>query len=213
MDFIQKDIQAYSEKISQAEPPLLQKLNKDTHLKVLYPRMLSGHWQGRFLSFFSKTLQPKRILEIGTYTGYACLCMAEGLGADGKMITIEVNRELEEMCRDFFAKANMQDKIELIIGNALEIIPRLTDTFDLVFIDADKENYLKYYELVLPKVRTGGVILADNVLWSGKVVEKAKTSDKETISLQNFNDFLSKDTRVECLLFPIRDGILAARKL
>lgn len=212
MDFISKDIQQYAEKISQPEPEILKELNKETHVKVLYPRMLSGHWQGRFLSFFAKMLQPQRILEIGTYTGYACLCMSEGLAEGGKAITIEVNVELEEMIRHYFAKANMQEKIDLHIGDAQKIIPTLDEVFDLVFIDADKENYLKYYELVLPKVRKGGIILADNVLWSGKVVEIAKPSDKETRSLQHFNTFLSEDSRVECLLLPVRDGLLAARK-
>lgn len=213
MDFLPREIQAYAEAKSQAEPEILAQLNKETHLKVLYPRMLSGHWQGRLLSFLSKLVQPKHILEIGTYTGYSCLCMAEGLQAGGKITTIEVNHELESFIREYVEKTGFADKVDLRIGDAAEIIAGLDATFDLVFIDADKENYLKYYEMVLPKLRAGGLLLADNVLWSGKVVGEVKTTDKETLGLMAFNDFVAEDPRVECLLLPVRDGIMAARKL
>lgn len=212
MDFLPKEINAYVESKTQAESPVLAELNRKTHLNVLYPRMLSGHLQGRTLAFFSKMLQPKRILEIGTYTGYATLCLAEGLTEDGKIITIEKDIELSDMILDYAEKAGVLEKIELKIGDAKAIIPTLTETFDLVFLDADKQHYLHYYELVLPKLRQGGVIFADNVLWSGKIASPALPNDKETLGLQAFNDAVSKDNRVECVLLPIRDGIMMIRK-
>lgn len=208
MNFIHPKIQEYSDRISAQEPELLQALNQETHLKVLYPRMLSGHWQGRFLSFFSKMLTPQHVLEIGTYTGYSCLCMAEGLSKNGNIITIEKNPELRAMFEKYISEAGLEDKITLLNGDASAIIPELKETFDLVFLDADKDNYLHYYEMVLPKVRSGGVILADNVLWSGKVTEEAKPNDKETIAIKQFNEFVAHDERVECLLLPVRDGLL-----
>ena len=212
MNFISPKIQAYTDKISASEPKLLQELNKETHLKVLYPRMLSGHWQGRFLSFLTQLFRPKRILEIGTYTGYSCICMAEGLAEDGQIITIEKNPELEPMFTQYVEKAGLTNKVTLHIGNAMDIIPTLDGEFDMIFLDADKDGYLRYYEMILPKLKSGGIILADNVLWSGKVTENAKLNDKETLAIQQFNEFVAADTRVECLLVPVRDGILWIRK-
>ncbi|MBX2901036.1 MAG: O-methyltransferase [Cyclobacteriaceae bacterium] len=210
MEFLPDDIAAYVQAHTCAEPDLLKKINRDTHANVLKPRMLSGNVQGRFLSLVSNLMQPKRILEIGTYTGYSAICLAEGLAAGGKLITIDVNEELEARVRGYFLQAGLENKIEYRIGNALRIIPLLNETFDLVFIDADKENYLNYYNLVIDKVRPGGLILADNVLWSGKITQ-TKT-DKDTRALQQFNDAIVADTRVQCVLLPLRDGIMMARK-
>lgn len=208
MNFISAKIQEYTENISAPEPELLQALNKETHLKILYPRMLSGHWQGRFLSFFTRLLRPRMILEIGTYTGYSCICMAEGLEEGGRIITIEKNPELQTIFEEYTQKAGLSEKVTLMTGNAMDIIPTLNETFDMIFLDADKDGYLRYYEMVLPKLRKGGVILADNVLWSGKVTEKAKSNDKETLAIQHFNEYVAQDSRVDCLLVPVRDGLL-----
>jgi caffeoyl-CoA O-methyltransferase len=211
MDLINESLQRYSEEHTSPESELLRNINRDTHANVLRPRMLSGHLQGRVLSLISKLLRPKRILEIGTYTGYSALCLAEGLAIDGKLITIDVNEELEARVRKAFAESPFASNLELIIGDATKILPSLEDTFDLVFIDADKENYLSYYDLVIPKVRHGGIILADNVLWSGKVVEPRP--DKDTRAIQEFNRKIHEDHRVENVLLPIRDGIMMIRKL
>ncbi|MEL6533757.1 MAG: class I SAM-dependent methyltransferase [Bacteroidota bacterium] len=213
MEFLDREIQAYSEAHSQAEGALLRRIHRETHIQVLRPRMLSGPMQGRLLSMLSHMQRPKRILEIGTYTGYSALCLAEGLAEGGKLITLEVNNELEARVRGYITEAKMEDRIELIIGNALEIIPTLEVPFDLVFIDADKVNYGQYYDLVLDKMPTGGVILADNVLWTGKVVEPVEEKDKETQALLAFNKRVQEDARVENILLPFRDGIMMARKL
>jgi caffeoyl-CoA O-methyltransferase len=210
MEFLPDDLAAYVLAHTSAEPDSLKAINRDTHANVLKPRMLSGNVQGRFLSLVSKLMQPKTILEIGTYTGYSALCLAEGLAPEGKLITIDINEELENRVRSYFQQAQLADRIDYRIGNALDILPRLTDTFDLVFIDADKENYLLYYNLVFDKVRSGGLILADNVLWSGKITEL--NADKDTRALQIFNDTVVADVRVECMLLPLRDGIMMARK-
>ena len=212
MDFLPESIENYSLQHTDWEVEYLQELQRQTHLKVLMPRMLSGHLQGRFLAMFSKLLQPKNVLEIGTYTGYSALCMAEGLHPEGQLLTIDVNEELESFNKSFFEKAKTQDKIKMIVGNALEIIPKLSNTWDLVFIDADKVNYQKYYDLVLPQVRKGGWIIADNVLWSGKVVDE-KAQDKDTQAIRAFNDFVQNDTRVSNLLLPLRDGLLIMQKI
>jgi len=212
MEFLPALIAQYAEQHTSPEPEYLQELTRETYLKVLMPRMLSGHLQGRFLSMISHLLAPKRILEIGTYTGYSALCMAEGLPTDGKLITLDINEELESMVHKYIQKAGFEDKIEYKSGNALEIIPTLNETWDLVFIDADKINYLQYYHLVFDKVRYGGWIIADNVLWSGKVIEEIKASDKDTQALLDFNTFVQNDPRVENLLLPIRDGLMMARK-
>jgi caffeoyl-CoA O-methyltransferase len=211
MDIIPEEIQFYSERHTTGEDNLLRKINRDTHADVLRARMLSGHLQGRVLSMISQMLQPDRILEIGTYTGYSALCLSEGLKKDGRLITIDINEELEDRVRGYFNDSAYHSQIDFRIGNALEIIPLLNERFDLVFIDADKVNYFKYYELVFPKVRAGGIILADNVLWSGKVVDE--TPDKDTRVILDFNRQIHEDQRVENVLLPIRDGIMMIRKL
>jgi len=210
MEFIDSELQRYSEEHTSPESDLLKKINRDTHSMVMKPRMLSGHMQGRFLSLISKMIRPENILEIGTYTGYSALCLAEGLTKEGKLITIDVNEELEERVRGYFNSSEYSDRIDYRIGNALKIIPQLPGPFDLVFIDADKENYPNYYDLVIDKVVSGGVILADNVLWSGKVVQPKP--DKDTRVLLSFNEKVHNDTRVENVLLPIRDGISVIRK-
>lgn len=210
MEFLPDDIAAYVLAHTTAEPDLLKKIDRDTHAHVLKPRMLSGNVQGRFLSLISKLMQPKLILELGTYTGYSAICLAEGLAADGKLITIDINEELENRVRGYFEQAGLTNIIDYRIGNALNLLPAINETVDLVFIDADKENYLNYYNLIFDKVRSGGLILADNVLWSGKITQ-TKT-DKDTRALQQFNDTVVADTRVECILLPLRDGIMMARK-
>lgn len=211
MEFLPSEIDDYSAKHTQQENELLKKINRETWAKVLMPRMLSGHMQGRILSMFSKMIQPKIILEIGTYTGYSALCFAEGLQPEGKLITIDINEELEDRVKGYFNESEYKKNIEYIIGNALDIIPTLNEIFDLVFIDADKINYLNYYHMVIDKVRKGGYIIADNVLWSGKVVNTAKI-DADTQALLDFNQYVHNDTRVENVLFPVRDGLMVLRK-
>lgn len=212
MDFLPENINKYVEKHTNCESDLLRRINRETHLEVMQPRMLSGHLQGRTLSMFSKMLRPKRILEIGTYTGYSALCLAEGLSEDGKLITIDINEELESKVRAYFKASPFAHQIELIIGKALEVIPTLNEKWDLVFIDADKQNYPAYYELVLPLVKVGGYIISDNVLWSGKVADESH-QDKDTVLLRQFNQKIHQDERVENLLLPIRDGLMIARKI
>ncbi|HAA14217.1 MAG TPA: methyltransferase [Cytophagales bacterium] len=213
MEFLDREIQAYSEDHTQAESPLLRRVHRETHVQVLRPRMLSGPMQGRLLSMLSHMQRPQRILEIGTYTGYSALCLAEGLADGGKLITLEVNNELESRVRGYIAEAGMEDRIELQIGDALELIPAIDGPFDLVFLDADKVNYGAYYDLVIEKMPAGGVILADNVLWTGKVVEPVDEKDKDTQALLAFNKKVQEDSRVENILLPFRDGIMMARKL
>lgn len=205
-----KEISEYAEKHSSPESDLLAEINRHTHLKVPMPRMLSGHLQGRTLALFSKLLQPECILEIGTYTGYSAICLCEGLKPDGKLITLDINEELEDMVRDYFDRSGFAPRIDYRLGNALEIIPGLNETFDLVFIDADKKSYAAYYDLVIDKVRSGGIIIADNVLRQGTVV--TGETDKETRNMQQFNEKVLADDRVENLLLPIRDGLMIARK-
>lgn len=212
MDFLPKEIEEYASAHSMQESELLKKLNRETWSKVLYPRMLSGHLQGRILSFFSKLVQPKKILEIGTYTGYSALCLAEGLQEGGKIHTIDLNDELISIQQKYFSESPDGGKIHFHSGNAVEIIPLLEGPFDLVFIDADKENYSVYFDLVIDKVRSGGLIIADNVLWSGKVIHEPKENDKETLSLIKFNKKVHADDRVENLLLPVRDGLMILRK-
>ncbi len=196
-----------------AEQEVLRELNRETHVKVLFPRMMSGHLQGKFLQMVSWMIRPGRVLEIGTYTGYSAICLAGGLKEQGVVHTIEINPELEDIILKYVVKAGLSDKIKLHIGDAIDIIPDLDETFDLVFIDADKENYLNYYHLVFDKVREGGFILADNALWDGKVVEEKKRYDKETEGIIKFNDFVQNDDRVENVLLPVRDGIMIVRKI
>jgi predicted O-methyltransferase YrrM len=211
MKFLPDVIEAYAAKYSVPENPVLHALNRETHLKVMLPQMLSGHIQGNFLKMMSYMIQPNRILEIGTYTGYSAICLAQGLSDKGKLFTIDINAELEDMCRKYFKEAQLEDKIDYRIGNALDIIPTIDETLDLVFIDADKINYSHYYDLVFDKVRPGGFIIADNVLWSGKVCDHKH--DKDTDALHAYNIKINTDDRVENYLVPIRDGLMVARKL
>lgn len=212
MDFLPEKIDQYSENHSSPESEVLAKLNRDTQAKILRARMLSGHLQGRTLSMMSHMMHPERILEIGTYTGYSALCLAEGLSEDGILHTIDINEELEDFTQSFFDESEYGNKIKMHIGNAMEIIPELNETWDMVFIDADKDNYSNYYNLVFDQVRSGGFIIADNVLWSGKVVEPVSPQDIDTKALLEFNDMVTKDERVENVLLPIRDGLMVARK-
>ena len=189
------------------EDELLASLDRNTHLYHLRPRMVSGHLQGRILKMFCRMIRPHRILELGTFTGYSSLCLAEGLTEGGEVHTIEIDDEIEDFTRSYFDKSPLRDRIKLIIGDASDIIPTLTDTYDIVFIDANKRDYLKYYELVLPKVRPEGFILADNTLWDGKVVTDPNSRDAQTIGIERFNDFVATDNRVEKIILPLRDVI------
>ena len=211
MDIVGPEIHSYSESCTSPEPHLLRQINRETYARMMMPRMLSGHLQGRFLSMVSKMIQPGTILEIGTYTGYSAICLAEGLAPGGKIITMDINEELEERVRNYFQLSGLNESIDYHIGDALTIIPTLAGPFDLVWIDADKENYSAYFDLIIDRVAGGGIILADNVLWSGKVLEKEP--DKETKAIQAFNAKIHDDTRVENLLLPIRDGIMVIRKI
>jgi len=206
-------ISAYIYKYSSEEDALLYALNRETHLKTFYPNMLSGKVQGKFLEMVVRMLQPGRILEIGTFTGYSALAMARALPEDGLLYTLDNNEEIESFARRFFEQAAYGSKIRFILGNALQTIPMLNETFDLVFIDADKMHYPDYYEASLKKLRKGGFILADNVLWGGKVVEKSKYPDKETRGVMAFNELVKNDSRVEQVMLPIRDGLMLIRKL
>jgi predicted O-methyltransferase YrrM len=213
MEFIAQNLADYAEKHTSPEPKLLAELNRDTYANVLTPRMLSGHIQGRVLSMFSKMIKPKAILEIGTYTGYAALCMAEGLTADGILHTIDIDEELETRINKFVSQSPFAHQVKLHIGNALDIIPTLNASFDLVFIDADKENYAAYYDLLIDRLPSGAVLIADNVLWSGKVLDADQAlTDNDTKALDSFNKKIQADTRVENVLMPIRDGLMVIRK-
>jgi len=198
---------------STAEDELLQELVRYTHLHVMHPRMLSGHLQGRLLSMVSQMLSPRRILEIGAFTGYATLCLAQGLAPDGILHTIERNDELEDICRKFIQRSRHAQQIQLHIGDALEVIPTLDETFDLVFIDGDKREYTDYFYAVIDKVRAGGFIIADNVLWDGKVLEKPTANDAQTQGIIKFNETVQRDVRVENLLLSLRDGLMICRKV
>jgi predicted O-methyltransferase YrrM len=203
----------YAEAYSSPETDVLKKLNRETNVKVHFPRMLSGRMQGNLLKMISCMLSPEKILEIGTYTGYSSICLSEGLTENGILHTIEINPEHEDMIRKYHSEAGLSEKINLHIGNALDIIPSIDEQFDLIFIDADKENYLNYFHLVFNKVRKGGFILADNVLWGRKVLKETLPSDTETRSIKEFNEFIQKDKRVENLLLPFRDGLMIIRKI
>ena len=211
MHFLSEELENYAAQHTEDEPLLLQELNKRTHLNVLQPRMISGHFQGRFLSLLSKMVQPRTILEIGTYTGYATLCLAEGLHPEGVLHTIDIKEELTDLQREFFDRSGYGNQIVQHLGKAADIIPSLNTTFDLVFIDADKQNYAHYFDLVIEKMNRGGIILSDNVLWSGKVVEEVKHNDKHTQALMTYNQKIKDDPRVETVLLPIRDGITLSR--
>jgi len=211
MDFLPEKLNDYVEKHSQPEPELLQKLNRETWQKVIAPRMLSGHLQGRVLSMLSKLIQPTAILEIGTYTGYSALCLAEGMQENGELHTIDINEELFDFQRKYFDESPFGKQMFQHLGNALEIIPKLDKTFDLVFIDADKNNYPNYLEIILPKLKKGAVILSDNVLWSGKVIEDLKEDDEDTKALLQYNKLLNEHPKLETVLLPIRDGLTISR--
>ncbi len=211
MKIINDKIQNYAELFSSEEPGILAELNRETYVNHLFPRMLSGHHQGRFLSMISKMLNPKRILEIGTYTGYSALCLAEGLAEDGILHTIELNNENEDIIRKYIKKTGNTNRIILHFGEALSIIPEMDETFDIVFLDADKESYIEYFNLVIDKIRPGGIILADNVLWDGKVLDQ-KSKDKESVGIRMFNDHIKNDIRIDHILLTIRDGIMIMRK-
>lgn len=211
-NFITKEILEYSEQQSVKEPKVLKELNRETHLKVLNPRMLSGFFQGRFISLISKILKPNKVLEIGTYTGYSAICLSEGLSSNGTIHTIDKNEELINIQNKYFKKAGVKNSIIQHTGNALEIIPKINENFDLIFLDADKENYINYFNLIINKLNKGGIILADNVLWSGKVIDLTD-NDLTTRILREFNELVNEDSRVETILLPIRDGISLIRKL
>ena len=211
-NFINTGILKYSEINSQKEPILLKELNRETHLKILNPRMLSGAFQGRLISIISKLIKPKKVLEIGTYTGYSALCIYEGLDKKGIIHTIDKNEELVEIQKKYFKKTGEREKFIQHTGNALEIIPEINETFDLIFIDADKENYINYFNCIIDKLNKNGVILADNVLWSGKVNDE-RQQDETTKILRLFNELVNNDNRVETILLPIRDGISIIRKI
>ena len=213
MHFISQELEEYIEQNSENEPELLAQLNKETYQKILLPRMLSGHFQGRVLSMLSKLIRPVNILEIGTYTGYSGLCLCEGMQENGQLHTIDIKEELVDFQRKYFDKSIWGNQIVQHLGEAIAIIPSLNIKFDLVFIDADKENYLNYFELILPKMTKGGIILSDNVLWSGKVLEPLQPNDLSTKILIEYNQVLKNDSRVETVLLPIRDGLTVSRVL
>ena len=211
MEFLPENLENYILKHSQEEPELLQRLNKETWQKVLIPRMLSGHYQGRLLSMISKLIRPKVILEIGTYTGYSALCLCEGLDKNGILHTIDHNEELLDLQNKYFKKSKYRSNIIQHLGNAMDIIPLIDVKIDLVFIDADKSNYINYFHAIINKMKQGGIILSDNVLWSGKVLEKNKDNDEDTRILIDYNKLLNSDKRLETILLPIRDGLTLSR--
>ncbi|MBL1280738.1 MAG: class I SAM-dependent methyltransferase [Fluviicola sp.] len=212
MEFISQELDEYVCSHTENEPEILNQLNRETHINVLRPRMLSGHFQGRVLSMLSHMIQPKNVLEIGTYTGYSALCFAEGLAENGKITTIDKNEELEDLVNEYVEKAGCKDQIHCIIGDALGIIPTIHEEFDLVFIDADKGNYVNYYNLIIDKVVSGGYIIVDNVLWSGKVIQEVAKDDIDTQTLIELNNLVHQDERVQEVLLPIRDGLMLIRK-
>ena len=212
INFIDDNILNYSISKSEKESKLLNDLYRETYLKVLNPRMISGHYQGRILSLISKIISPKKILEIGTYTGYSAICLCEGMDKDGILHTIDNNKELVEIQNKYFKKANLTNKIVQHSGDAKNIIPTIDEEFDIVFIDADKESYPEYYDLIINKVRSGGIIIADNILWSGKVLEKVEKDDQATKSIIEFNNKIIEDDRVKNIILPIRDGLNIVRK-
>ena len=213
MHFISQELEEYIEQHSEKEPELLAALNKETYQKILLPRMLSGHFQGRVLSMLSKLIRPVNILEIGTYTGYSALCLCEGIQENGMLHTIDIKEELFDFQRKYFDKSSWGNQIVQHLGEAIDIIPTLNLKFDLVFIDADKENYINYFELIVPKMNKGGIILSDNVLWSGKILDPLQPNDLSTKVLMEYNQLLKNDPRVETVLLPIRDGLTVSRVL
>ena len=213
MDFLPKEIDSYIVQHSAKEPELLKRLNRETYQKVLQPRMLSGHYQGRILSMISKLIQPKTIVQIGTYTGYSALCLAEGLVSSGRLHTIDINEELVELQNKYFEASPYRAQIRQHLGDATQIIPTIDGSFDLVFIDADKPNYPAYFDLVIDRLRPGAILLSDNVLWSGKVVAPVAEDDESTKALLHYNRILAKDERLETIVLPIRDGLTISRRV
>lgn len=213
MNFIPEALDNYAVKHTSPEPELLARLSRETFLKVLQPRMLSGHYQGRLLSMISKLVMPERILEIGTYTGYSALCLAEGLKENGVLHTIDINEELTEIQHKYFELSPYKNQIYAHLGSAIDLLPTMKGEFDLVFIDADKPNYPAYFELIIDKIKPGGILLTDNVLWSGKVVEKVNEDDESTIALLEYNKRVAEDSRLETILLPVRDGLSISRKI
>ena len=213
MHFLSPLLEKYIQDSSENEPELLKALSRETHLKVIQPRMITGHFQGRVLSMLSKIINPTNILEIGTYTGYSALCLAEGLRKEGQLHTIDINEELTDFQRCYFDKSGFGSQLIQHTGDALEIIPTLKMTFDLIFIDAEKREYPKYFDVVIKKTKPGSIILSDNVLWSGKVIEPIDENDKATQVLLDYNRMLKNDPRVETVLLPIRDGLTLSRVL
>lgn len=214
MNFFSPELQRYTENHTNPESTLLKRLDRETNLKALYPKMISGHLQGRLLSMFSHMIQPSRILEIGTFTGYSAICLAEGLAKEGRIITIDKNHELKDMVEHYLTEADIQHQVEFIVGDAMKVIPELEGNFDLIYLDADKANYSVYYDLIIDRLNPGGYILADNVLWYGKVLsENSENLDRETIAIKEFNEKVQQDPRVENVLVPIRDGIMILRKI
>lgn len=211
MQIVFEDIEKYIESYSSEEPELLRKLRRRTHVEVLYPRMISGPYQGRLLAMISQLIRPEKILEVGTFTGYSCICLAEGLAPGGKIVSLELIREREDFIRKWLKEAGIEDQVELIFGDAYDTLPNLSGEFDLIFLDANKARYLDYYHLVFPLLKKGGLILADNVLWDGKILSDTYT-DKETLGIRAFNDFVAQDERVSKVLLPIRDGLYLIRK-
>jgi predicted O-methyltransferase YrrM len=212
MGFISEELNTYCIQHSDVEDELLKELNRQTHLKTTQPRMLSGHLQGAFLSFISQFIKPNYILEIGTFTGYSALCLAKGLTEKGKLITIDINPETAILAKAFFDKSIYKNKIDFRLENAVTLVPQLPNSIDLVFIDADKRNYSTYYDLVFDKLNSGGLIMADNVLWSGRILDLTANTDRDTLALQAFNEKITKDNRVEKVMLPLRDGITLIRK-
>ena len=212
MDFLPPEIEDYVLRYTEKEPELLNELNRETWEKVLIPRMLSGHLQGRVLSMLSQMIQPKNILEIGTYTGYSAICLAEGIQTNGTLHTIDINEELKPIVDRYIKKSGLENTIINHIGKAIDVIPTLSEKFDIVFIDADKTNYSNYYDLVFEKVNKGGYIIADNVLWSGKIIDTKETLDEDTLALIAYSEKIQNDERVQNVLFPIRDGLMIAKK-
>lgn len=212
MDFLDSKIQGYADKYTSPENDVLRELNEETHASVASPNMLSGHIQGRILAMISRMIKPKFILEIGTYTGYSAICLCEGLEFGGKLYTIDINSEMEAINKKYFDKAGVSGKIKKLTGNALDLIPEIDHKFDLVFIDADKTNYSNYYDMVFDKINAGGIILADNVLWSGKILLDENEMDEDTRALNKFNEKIMNDNRVENILLPVRDGLMVIRK-
>lgn len=212
MHFFPEKLDDYVVKHSQEEPELLHQLTRETYQKILQPIMLSGSYQGRVLSMISKLINPKSILELGTFTGYSTMCLAEGLQADGEIHTIDINKELVDFQRKYFDKSDYGHQIHQHLGNALDVIPKIDKTFDLIFIDADKPNYINYFHLIIDKLNSGGIILSDNVLWHGKVIETLDPKDNSTKAVLEYNKLLKEDPRIETVMLPIRDGLTISRK-